>query len=89
MAADVDLLKYQNEVLAAENGVLHSFIHGLCLQLEKHGHLYTDGTGAIGIETGLFYSSALSGASFEEDFKQDILWVVPADQPYALDQEEI
>lgn len=82
-------LENQVELLKAELAMMHSYIHGLCLQVEKHGHFYMDGTGAIGIETGLYYSAALHGVTFEEDYNEDVLWAVPSEHPYVLDQEEI
>lgn len=82
-------LVYQVEVLKAELAMMHSYMHGMSLQIDKHGHFYIDGTGAIGIETGLYYTAALNGVTFEEDYDKDILWAVPADHPYQLDQEEI
>lgn len=82
-------LQLSNELLKNELGMLHSFIHGICMQMNKHGHVYIDGEGAVGIETGLFYSAALQGASLEEDYSQDIMWAVPAENLLALDQEDL
>lgn len=86
MTETIDLA-YENEILRAEVGMLHSMIHGMCAQMQQHGHVYVDGTGAIGIKTGLYYSSALRGVTLEEDFRQDILWAVPADTNPLIHEE--